>query len=852
MKSNKTPERFDIKMETVQNSYPADAPWPAMRSNLQNSGCFFQEDQARLIQDETAVVHFHTGNAVFSTPILDARERIYVGSADHRFYCFDPHAQQEIWSKEFSEVIDSAACMDAGGSIYVAGGDGQIHAFTSNGKDIWTFKIAENRSRRQFTFSTLYWYEANIVVGPDGALYVANDDFFFYKMTPNGEIIWAFRTGFLIWSAATFSPEGMVFIAGFDHKLYALNMDTGKPIWVKNLHGPMVSSPVIGSDGTLYQGSFNGNLYALDSQTGNIKWQYDTGSHIYATPALAPDNIVYVGSSNGIFYALDGFTGSLKWTFFIGESIRSSAAIGNDVEGKVPYLIFFGGGDGLVYALDPEGHLRWAYNSLVQANNVDYPNINSSIALGYSGLAVGSSTGDIIWIPHNYYLREDALGIEFGDLFPKHEEGASWHYITPGGKLIREPILEQQEILPVNIISMRLLLKDEFGVIPAIILPTTLKVKIEPALRFQVAIQSNGSAINIIPEEILAPDSQYTLMIKVNFIDRNKSAQQSSQTVQIKTPPSTPNVDLVESQQGLYKIIHMALPQPTIIPSLNQIGFASLEIPFRIFDVDQTTGKFVAWAVQKFGGEGSPLTRVNYYAFAGKFVEDFFSMEAKNCSFEITAFPIPLDQFRIAGRLLPGKTVAPNGSLMIMKHIGTKMMPLIREMGKSSPLTFGMMLKFLWKNGFWQFFKALAQFMPALFRQISPRVWHSWGLLNDAEDIVGIGTFQLGPYNSQSEIPSDVIDVIKFSYEAKSHVISAEIRIRNDFNPANFAFSIIINDKEAMVPLPVNYTTALKSVIKKNIVTVRLLLPKNFPRNLPHHKAFLFVDLTPITSIEIR
>ena len=184
-------------------------------------------------------------------------------------------------------------------------------------------------------------------------------------------------------------------VAGFDQHLYALEMNTGKCVWSRDLHGSLVSSPAIGENGWVYQCSFSGDLTALTVKDGKIRWKFATGSHIYASPAIAPDHIIYFGSTNGIFYAIDGISGKLKWTFFIGDPIRSSAAIGMDPEGKVSYLIYFGGGDGQVYAVDPQGTLRWAYNSLPGSLNIDYPNINSSIALGNSGLAVGTSTGDI-------------------------------------------------------------------------------------------------------------------------------------------------------------------------------------------------------------------------------------------------------------------------------------------------------------------------------------------------------------------------------------------------------------------------------------------------------------------------
>jgi outer membrane protein assembly factor BamB len=163
-----SPEKFGFKFEKFESPYPEGAPWPSMRGDVQNSGSFLQKDVSRQLQDESELVHFHTGNAVFSTPILDADERIYVGSGDHKFYCFDPHSQREVWSKEHSEIIDCAACIDKAGSIYVAGGDGQVHAYTPDGEELWTFNVSLNRTPQQFTFSTLYWYEGNIVVGPDG------------------------------------------------------------------------------------------------------------------------------------------------------------------------------------------------------------------------------------------------------------------------------------------------------------------------------------------------------------------------------------------------------------------------------------------------------------------------------------------------------------------------------------------------------------------------------------------------------------------------------------------------------------------------------------------------------------
>ena len=100
----------------------------------------------------------------------------------------------------------------------------------------------------------------------------------------------------------------------------------------------------------------------------------------------------------------------------------------------------------------------------------------------------------------------------------------------------------------------------------------------------------------------------------------------------------------------------MAIPQPTIVPSLDQIGLASLNIPFALIESDPEEKTFSAFAVQKFGEVGVPQKRISRYAFTGKVVDDYFLMDCKNCEFEITAFSIPLDLFRISGFLRPGGT----------------------------------------------------------------------------------------------------------------------------------------------------------------------------------------------------
>src|ERR1035437_7119759 len=90
--------------------------WPSMRGNERNTGCSMHDLE---LKKDASVRYYHTGNGIFSTPIIDGHERIFVGSADKNFYAIDPIQNNVRWKFKTKGVIDSAACLDKGGSLYV-------------------------------------------------------------------------------------------------------------------------------------------------------------------------------------------------------------------------------------------------------------------------------------------------------------------------------------------------------------------------------------------------------------------------------------------------------------------------------------------------------------------------------------------------------------------------------------------------------------------------------------------------------------------------------------------------------------------------------------------------------------
>ncbi|MFX0098175.1 MAG: PQQ-binding-like beta-propeller repeat protein [Candidatus Hodarchaeota archaeon] len=823
-------------------------PWYSFRGDVKNSGISPRLDWSQNKDAEFTVSRFRTGNGIFSTPVIDAEEKIYVGSADRKFYALDPLTGTELWHKDIGGIIDSAACLDDRGNVYLAGGDGKIHAYKrEDGTELWSKDFLKERSKEQFSFSSNFWFEANIVMGPDGYLYAANDDFFLYKLSPDdGSIIWMYQTSFLIWAAPSFSTDGCVYMPGFDHNFYAIDMETGKLRWKLDLHGSLVSSAAVAGDGTVFVSSFNGNVYSIDTskKKGKKKWEFFTGGHVYASPAISSDGTVYVGSTSGTFFAIDAASGEQKWSFYIGDAIRASAALGPDPEGKEPCLIYFGGGDGVVYALTPDGQLRWAYDILPRAQETDYPNLNGSMALGFNGLSICSAGGDIIWIPYDHYLNNgDDEGFIKGKLFKSRKMGHAWHYVTPGGKILRESITSVQEILPVNTISIRLLEHEENGVQPATIDPASIKLEVTPEFEFRFELQSNGSTINIFPREILQPATAYTIKVRVSCGE--STVQEHEESLVFETSPVEEKKSIVSLKGNRFDIVKMALPQPPIIPSLNQIGFASLVIPFTIVAEDDDHRKFVAWAVQKFA-DFVPQERTSVYGFSGHYNGEYFMMEAKDCLFEITSFNISLDMLRFASKIEPDGSAGQGGSMIVDKYWGTSTLKLLSELGASSPITTAMMLAHLKRVGLRRFLSALFPFIGSLLRQLLRNTWNSWGLINHRAQLIGVGTFKIEK-GGKVESKDGTFEVLSFERKGSRKL---EAMIKSTGDEVNDVFRIFLIDKSKMEVLPINYSNCNKQLLKGDVISISLSIPKKVAVPEGNCRAFLMHDLSVMKELD--
>ncbi|XP_077998374.1 uncharacterized protein LOC144451416 [Glandiceps talaboti] len=166
---------------------------------------------------------------------------------------------------------------------------------------------------------------------------------------------------------------------------------------------------------TIYFGAEDSYMYALDATTGQVQWKFLTShSDLGSSPAFSRDNkVIYFGGEDGYFYALSAEDGNVQWTFETDNSIISSPAVGK--EGT----IYFASLDGFMYALTPDGKLKWKKDMYLE--------------MWSSPTVLSFEDGELVYIPqmggegHNIH----ALDGKDGSVVFKFADGEDGFFASP-------------------------------------------------------------------------------------------------------------------------------------------------------------------------------------------------------------------------------------------------------------------------------------------------------------------------------------------------------------------------------------------------------------------------------------
>ena len=151
--------------------------------------------------------------------------------------------------------------------------------------------------------------------------------------------------------------DGKVFVSTHNGSIYALDADTGQPLWRFRAHGAFLRSPAY-SKGLVIAGCTDGSLYALDSKTGKLRWFTCLNQGGFSAAPVVDAGTVFIGSRTGKFVAVDLETGEVRWQREFGVPIRQTATTTN---GRV----YVTAEDLRVRCLNPKtGEVIWASKPL--------------------------------------------------------------------------------------------------------------------------------------------------------------------------------------------------------------------------------------------------------------------------------------------------------------------------------------------------------------------------------------------------------------------------------------------------------------------------------------------------------
>lgn len=125
------------------------------------------------------------------------------------------------------------------------------------------------------------------------------------------------------------------------------------------------------------------SLRSVLAAEGSLKWKFQTNSFIWSSPAIGGDSTIYVGSSDGNLYAVNP-NGTKKWAFDLGwGNIASASPCIDDNE-----TIYICCGDGNLYAINPNGTKKWSLS-------IGCSGYNRGVAFGKDGTIYAS--GDCLY-----------------------------------------------------------------------------------------------------------------------------------------------------------------------------------------------------------------------------------------------------------------------------------------------------------------------------------------------------------------------------------------------------------------------------------------------------------------------
>jgi outer membrane protein assembly factor BamB len=666
--------------------FAPDSPWPKFRGNAAQTA----QGAVHASQQGGAQWKFPTGRGIFSSPVVGGDGTVYFGSADRSFYALNADGTPR-WSIATGEIIDSSGLLDDQGRVYFGSGDGILRAAdAATGQIAWTMQADDPKTVGSF----INWFEGNVAIGPDGTLFVPNDNFLVYAVDrATGTPKWNYKMPDQTWSLPAVDVHAGGIFVGNNNLLPILGKNTfsiapdGSTNWSMVSLGTVAASPLLTSDGKVVVGGFDGYTRAYAAADGTVLWQLATRDHIYASPAQLPDGTIVQPSCDGTVYGVSPDDGTVRWTFDAGTPIRSSPAV--DADGHV----YVGGGDGNLYVLDPDGSLRFAMKLIDDVRN----DLNSSPALGKDAVFLGGESGEMFSVPYDWCLRaENASDTRCTTSLPARPDGATLGWVNAFGDTLASAPASVPGNAPITLIlSLRAQGAEQLAVLDS----SSLQVTLTPTSDVSVDVSGDGKFLTITPKVAFAP-GPLAIDVTANYLTNMQRAGLrlsggsvgGSVSAHVTTAVAASTGGAMAAA-GIYELSRLSVPLPTVMPSYNQIGFDSLHYLLGSVQVQGATNiAYMVGAKLPAGGGPAVVDPATQAIFPMAFstAGDLTTFDAANgLQVQIMSFTLPFQSFRLSLGFEPGGDAAPTAQLTGSAVCGGIPFygPFLQQLGLCNPQT---------------------------------------------------------------------------------------------------------------------------------------------------------------------
>ncbi|RDL43406.1 outer membrane protein assembly factor BamB [Marinomonas piezotolerans] len=290
-----------------------------------NRGAAYELDQEK----GTRKTYFKTGIEP-SSGIAREGDNVFFGTYDAEIVALSMTDKSVLWKKALtSEVLSEPAV--GKGFVAVQTGDGWLTVVdANNGGTLW-------RDKEDIPALTVRGTTAPVILDDKVIAGFASGKVKAFNLS-NGELLWEYAVGkpegryeierLTDVSGRLTVKNGFVYAVAYNGTLTAISVQTGRPVWQRNISSA-VGVAIRGDK--LIAVDQDSNVYALNSLNGSTLWSNDRlAGRDLATPVFFRDYIAVL-DRGGWVHLLDQTTGKIgAWTLADTQNPAGSRMVSND------------------------------------------------------------------------------------------------------------------------------------------------------------------------------------------------------------------------------------------------------------------------------------------------------------------------------------------------------------------------------------------------------------------------------------------------------------------------------------------------------------------------------------------